>query len=108
MKTKQRIWSFDRELIMVHTDDIFFIESYQRKTTVHTCSESYRITAKLSAEETALASEGFIRVHQSYLVKQDKIKRMSRCYLLLTNEKVIPVSRRYVKTLCRILEQTCL
>lgn len=106
--TKQRLWTFDGALIMLRTEDIFCIESYQRKMTVHTDSESYRITAKLSEEESLLAPEGFIRVHHSYLVKQDKINKMIRYNLFLTNGMVIPVSRKYKKKLCLSMKQTCL
>lgn len=95
----RRSWTFNRERIILDVGDILYIDSYKRKTTVHTEEKAYRIKANLYEEERILSEAGFIRVHHGYLVQTDKIKHINRLGLVLVNGTNIPVSRRYRKNL---------
>lgn len=100
----KRTWSFNRESVTLELEDIFYIDSYKRKTTVYMEKKAHRIKANLFEEERILAESGFIRVHHGYLVRADKIKEINRLDLVLVNGITIPVSRRYRKNLESQLE----
>ncbi len=52
-----------------------------------------RMTMKYAQEQ--LRSQGFLRVHRSYLVNSVAIKTVRSRHLILTNEEKIPISRSF-------------
>lgn len=104
-KKEKRTWLFNGERVVVNIQDICYIESYQRKTTVHTVKGEFRIKTKLAEEEHELASKGFVRVHHGYLVRKDKIKKVERFFLTLKDGTIVPVSKRYRKKLKSYLNE---
>ena len=92
---KQRcVWTFNREIITLVPDEIYYFETYKRKTYVHTRTASYRISTTLKAEEDRFSDNGFIRVHQGYLVKADRIRKVEHHQIFLDNGSMVPVSVR--------------
>ncbi len=53
------------------------------------------IPDSLTSLRDALADQGFCQTHCSFLVNLAHVKRMNRSSVVLTNDKEIPVSRRY-------------
>ncbi|MBQ7076891.1 MAG: response regulator transcription factor [Lachnospiraceae bacterium] len=89
------ILKVDNEMTRIKRSDIIFIEVKGHYVDIHT-NEGV-ITTKMSFEE-ALASlnennELFIKSHRSYAVNLDKILKIGRTELTLTNRDVIPVSK---------------
>lgn len=89
------ILKVDNEMTRIKRSDIIFIEVKGHYVDIHT-NEGV-ITTKMSFEE-GLASlnennELFIKSHRSYAVNLDKILKIGRTELTLTNRDVIPVSK---------------
>ncbi|MVX65307.1 LytTR family transcriptional regulator [Clostridium chromiireducens] len=88
----------------VNVDEIFYIESIDRKIFIYTKADTYEIPEKLYLLEEQLASVNFIRISKSMLVNINKIHSFypklsgNLEALLINNEKVI-ISRRYVANL---------
>lgn len=96
---KRCVWTFNRELIALDREDVYYLETYQRKTYVHTKDQSYRISTTLKEEEKRLGDCGFIRIHQGYLVHKTHIRRLEDHQIFLDNGQALPVSLRKEKEL---------
>lgn len=96
---KRCVWTFNREVIALDQEEIYYLETYQRKTYVHTCTRTYRISTTLKAEEDRLSSYEFIRIHQGYLVRVDRICKVEHHQVFLDNGSVLPVSFRRERNL---------
>lgn len=60
---------------------------------------------KMEELEEKLASHGFIRCHQSYLINIHKVLFWERTHIGLIGDEVIPVSRKYIKTVNQFLSE---
>lgn len=88
----------------VNVDEIFYIESIDRKVFIYTKTQTYEISEKLYVLEEQLVSMNFIRVSKSLLLNIDKIhsfypKLSGNLEALLTNNEKVIISRRYVANL---------
>ncbi len=72
--------------------DILYLESKAHQVIIHTKKKDITVYEKLNAYEEQL-KDGFVRVHQSYLVNMRYIKRIDRNELLLQNDVLLPVSK---------------
>ncbi len=78
----------------VPISQIMYVESNKRRIILHLKSEEIPFYAKMSEIEPTLVERGFIRTHQSYMVKTKYITRTTSTEVFL-GELVVPVSRRY-------------
>lgn len=88
----------------VNVDEIFYIESIDRKVFIYTKTQTYEISEKLYVLEEQLASMDFIRISKSLLLNINKIhsfypKLSGNLEALLTNNEKVIISRRYVANL---------
>jgi len=88
----------------VNVDEIFYIESIDRKVFIYTKTKTYEISEKLYVLEEQLSSMNFIRISKSLLLNIDKIhsfypKLSGNLEALLTNNEKVIISRRYVSNL---------
>ncbi|OCA98316.1 LytTR family DNA-binding domain-containing protein [Clostridium beijerinckii] len=88
----------------VNVDEIFYIESIDRKVFIYTKTQTYEISEKLYVLEEQLSSMNFIRISKSLLLNIDKIhsfypKLSGNLEALLTNNEKVMISRRYVANL---------
>ncbi|NRT80193.1 LytTR family DNA-binding domain-containing protein [Clostridium beijerinckii] len=88
----------------VNVDEIFYIESIDRKVFIYTKTQTYEISEKLYILEEQLAGMNFIRISKSLLLNIDKIhsfypKLSGNLEALLTNNEKVIISRRYVANL---------
>lgn len=88
----------------VNVDEIFYIESIDRKVFIYTKTQTYEISEKLYVLEEQLTSMNFIRISKSLLLNIDKIhsfypKLSGSLEALLTNNEKVIISRRYVANL---------
>lgn len=88
------------DYVIVNYKDIVFIESFAHEILCHTQTETYYIKEKLYEIEGLFHDVGFIRIHKSYIVNKKQIKRIipefnRKFKLILNNDKVVEVSRRY-------------
>lgn len=78
----------------VPISQIIYVESSKRKLILHTKAEEVPFYAKMSEIEPVLVERGFIRTHQSYMVKAKYVTEAKNGEVLL-GDFSIPVSRRY-------------
>ncbi len=88
----------DSELINLPTTDILWIEALGDYVNFITAVKKYVVLSTMKNIEAKLPGAEFVRVHRSYLVRIDKIKKISEDILLVEN-KLIPVSKSYKKEL---------
>ncbi len=91
-------FQFGTETISLELRHIYYFESKKRIVNIQLSDSSYKTYAKLDDIETALTGKDFIRCHQSFLVNAKKILRLSAGELILKNSVVIPVSKKYRKS----------
>lgn len=76
--------------------DIYYLESYNRKTSVVTRKESIRISANLDEEEKKLLKAPFVRINQSELINMMQISFVEHKRVIMRNgaELFISSNRR--------------
>ena len=89
-------------LVKLNTRDIIFIEALADYVTVNTVSDKYTVHSTMKGIETKLPSGLFMRVHNSFIVRLDKISSIDQ-NLIVINEKLIPISRANKAELMRRL-----
>lgn len=82
---------------------IEYVESRGRKIVLHLGCGEMTFYSKISDIEEQLVDNGFVRVHQSFMVRVSDISKLSRTAIKCGNIDV-PVSRRYYGELRKILE----
>lgn len=84
-------------LVFIKVEDILYFEADGSYTHVITNQEKYLVSKKIKEFHELLSNDAhFFRVHRSYLVNIQKIKKYSKkdgATLLFENNKVIPVAR---------------
>lgn len=81
------------KMISIESSQIVYIESEKRKIHVHAENGTYTFYEKLNNIQNRIG-DGFVRCHQSYLVRLSKVKAYNGNALILKNcDKIIPVSR---------------
>lgn len=73
-----------------------YVESDARTLLLHTKGETVRFYGKLTDIEAQFLTQGFLRIHQSFLVKKSAIREIGG-YEVLVGDTRLPVSRRYYK-----------
>lgn len=80
------------ELLKLDTDQIFYLETIQKVTYVHTRKKEYA-TRKRIDEMMKELPQNFVRCHQSFVINMDKIVYFAAGQAELANGQRIPVSR---------------
>lgn len=83
---------------------IRYIESSGRVLLLHLDKEDIPFYAKMGEIEPVLEERGFVRTHQSYMVRKNDIQIMTREYVDCGVYKV-PISRRYYQTVKEIFDK---
>jgi len=92
----------DKTYHQIHTTDILFIEAYGNYTKVFFAEEMILSHEKISTLEKVLPKDKFLRVHKSFLVATDKIKRIEGNQIFLQNHK-IPIGQTYRSRITALL-----
>lgn len=82
----------------VNTHDIIYIEAMADYLTVHTATQKYVLKSTMKNIMDKLPEKEFIRVHNSFIVRIDKISSIEDVSLLI-GKKIIPISRNKRKSL---------
>ncbi len=93
------------EYHVLETEKINYIEIFGRIIEIHCDTEIVEAYAALEEMEERLSDLGFFRVHRSFLVPVNKIKKASRTSLLLNSGEEIPVGKTYYKKVRKKLEE---
>lgn len=85
-------------VLKIRTEDILFLETFERKVIIHTNSQDYIVKMSMNKLEEELNNKGFFRCHTSYIVNLIKIEEIKKDYLLI-NKFTLPVSKHRMKNL---------
>lgn len=86
------IGEYSGKVFILKLDEIYYFESYMRKTFVCTDISRLRINLSLDMAIERLPGEQFVRSHQGYLANLKHVRSMERDRLILLNGSIIPVS----------------
>jgi len=75
-------------------DSIHYFESFGHNLTVHTTAKDYICRTKLNEVESLLPGNSFASPHKGYLVNLDYVDTVGEDSLSLSNDVIIPISRR--------------
>ncbi|GAB3518820.1 LytR/AlgR family response regulator transcription factor [Emticicia fontis] len=82
-----------REIIKLEYDDMLYIEGLKDYVTIVTDNEKV-VTYKLMRELEETLPPNFVRVHLSYIINCNKIRKISDNQVII-QEKSIPISEKY-------------
>ncbi|MCF6331720.1 MAG: LytTR family DNA-binding domain-containing protein [Draconibacterium sp.] len=109
MQTKKLVLRTSESLHIIDVRDICFCKSDNSYTTFYFKENEKIIVSKsLKNYEGLLTEYGFYRVHQSFLVNLNHIKKVDKSdggFIIMKNKKEIPVSLRQMKNLVGLLEK---
>lgn len=96
------------EEFSIHVNDIFYVESVDKKAFVYCESEVYQSGLRLIELEEVLSHAGFVRVSKSAILNVEKLRGVknlanSKLEALLVNDERICVSRKYLKDIREVL-----
>lgn len=101
--TKESIFiKVDSELINLPFKEILWIEALGDYINIITAQRKLVVLSTMKNIEEKLPPNDFVRVHRSYFVRLDRIKKISEDIILVEN-KLIPVSKSYKKELLQRL-----
>ncbi len=83
-----------KEEICVAVKDILYISAEDKYLVVHTKDQKHLTRGSLQDYEDMLNKYGFFRVHRKYLVNLRYHKSITNGNITLSNEAVVPMSRR--------------
>lgn len=90
-------------LVRVELKDIIFVESLGDYITMYTSKNKYTIHSTMKGIEISLPDKHFFRVHNSYLVRLDRIVSIEDNCIMI-GDKLIPISRSKMKDLMHRLK----
>ncbi|MDO9184388.1 MAG: LytTR family DNA-binding domain-containing protein [Bacteroidia bacterium] len=86
------------KLIKIKSQDIYMIKSIGDYVRIHTADQKYTLHTTMKSITNKLPVKDFIRVHQSYIVRFDKITVINKDGCVVNNEEV-PISQAERKNL---------
>lgn len=85
-------------VLKLRTEDIVFLETFDRKVIIHTDTEEDTVKASMNKLEKELVNLGFFRCHTSYIVNLSKIEELQKDSLTI-DKYTLPVSKHRMKNL---------
>ena len=93
-------------VLLISLSDVRYIVAFDDRVFVNTHEEQYLCRFSLTELDTRLSSQGFVRVHRSYIVNLQHVLELqpffNGTYNLIIDDKkktIVPVSRSRVKSL---------
>lgn len=90
-------------LMKLNASDILLVEAMADYVAVHTASQRYIVHSTMKAIESKLSTAEFVRIHNSFIVRVDKISEIEDNTLAINN-KIIPISKSHRKNLMNRLK----
>lgn len=92
----------DGEQVLLSLEEIFYIDTVDKKTFAYLEEQVYQIQGSLSFLESALSKHGFCRISKGNIVNIQHIQRVKseanmRLKVVLTNQEELVISRYYRK-----------
>lgn len=92
----------DRKMVKVMLQDIYFIESMKDYIKIVTASGNLVTKQSISSVESMLPEKEFIRVHRSYIVSLNKIRKFTAEIIELEKNQ-IPIGKLYKNGVMKML-----
>lgn len=89
---------FNSLLLKINTPDICWVEALADYCAVHTADQKYMVHSSMKEIVNKLPKNDFIRIHNSFIVRVDKISTIEGNNLYI-NKQTIPISRGKQKDL---------
>ena len=109
-KTKKIPLGLSNKIILVDYEDILYCKSDGSYTTIFMRNGDEHVVSKnIKHIEELLPDTVFLRIHKSYIVNLNEIKgliKQGAGELILSNEKIIPISRSHRKNIFAALNIT--
>ena len=83
--------------VCILLSEIFFFESEGNYLKVYTKDGEYRFRSTITAVESTLKKDGFIRIHKGFLVNQSVIRLFGTEEVELMNSRSLPVGKTYLE-----------
>lgn len=102
--TKPQLYGMeDGEQVLLLLEEIFYIDTVDKKTFAYLTEQVYQIQGSLSFLESSLSKHGFCRISKANIVNIQHIQRVKseanmRLKVVLTNQEELVISRYYRKT----------
>ena len=98
----------ENEEYSVPLNDIYYMESVDKKAFIYTKSDVYQTSHRLTELEKMTAGAGFVRVSRSVIINVEKLKGIknlpnSKLEAILINDERICVNRNYLNDIRDIL-----
>ncbi len=91
----------DKKHHQIHSDEILFIEAYGNYTKIYLKDEMIVSHEKISSLENLLPAVDFIRVHKSFIIASNKIKRIEGNRISV-GQHTIPIGQTYKNNLKKL------
>ena len=103
LKPQFFIHSSADSMLRIPTSEIIYFESRNYMLLVHTASETHKMKRSLKTIEQELCGSDFLRIHASYIVNLNKVLRISKEEVEMSNGDVLRLSRTKKKELHAVL-----
>lgn len=89
----QFVAKFRGSEVVLKYKDIIYLDYVERHVVVHTVKGDYPIVSKLSDVEEEFCLNGFVRIHQGYIVNMKYIRMIGMADVELKNGTILPLSK---------------
>jgi len=97
-------FNVSKKRVKIYIDEILFIESLKEYIRITTKDKSILTKFQLGQIEEMLSKNGFLRIHRSFLVAQNKIDAFSATDVEI-NGRQLPIGRSYKELVMAVLEK---
>lgn len=96
--------SVDKRMVRINLSDILYIESQRDAILIYTeQGEELLVHKNISFAEQKLPSDGFLRIHRSFIVAIPHIKAYTAT-MVVVNGKELPIGRNYKQEVADVLK----
>lgn len=92
----------DDEFYILNTDDIYYMEAARKYTYIYLKDDCIRCRRTITSFENELSDYGFFRIHRSYLVNINKVKKFDSRICILENGEKIFISQKKYDEFCQL------
>ena len=94
LQSRRFTFTFNRTSHSLDLTEIRYFEKNRHTVLIHTIDQIYE-TSMTTADVLAKLDHRFVQVHQSFIVNVNAVKHLKNQSLILNDETIIPISRKY-------------
>ena len=100
----------DGRQVRIGPDEIYYIESVERKLFIYTAKEVYRLDSSVSEVEEKTADTALVRISRTCIMNTDHLREIrqiknSHLEAVLDNGEKLIVSRKYLKDVKKVFQK---